>query len=198
MKKNCYWKLGSFRADQVAEYFQDESGGWRGRGKRDSPIYWIPSIGRDACFCLLFILAFLRLDEVIHDTFRHNFTKVMCSHEDVKIMKILKVQNGVKFTFRTLDATFYLNITIKKSLMHLNNVSSLTHLDKCVYKRPINVVLVYKNRIFARPTALLRKSFLSFSFFCFWSRVIWQVSVAATLRLYKQVCFIGNIGNFFK
>lgn len=51
--------------------------------------------------------------------------------------------------------------------MLLNNVSSLTHLDKCGYKRPINVVFVYKNRIFARPTALLRKSFLSFSFFLF-------------------------------
>lgn len=77
--------------------------------------------------------------------------------------------------------------------MLLNNVSSLTHLDKCGYKRPINVVFVYKNRIFARPTALLRKSFLSFSFFfCFWSCVIWQVSVVATFRLYKQVCFIGN------
>lgn len=109
LTKNCYWKLGSSRVNQVAEYFQDESGGRRGGGNRA-----FSRLGGDACFCLLFILAFLRLGEVIHDvTFSHNFTK-LCSHQDAKIKKILKVQNGVKFTFRTLDATFYLNITIKK------------------------------------------------------------------------------------
>ena len=98
----------------MAEYFQDESGGRRGGGNRDSPLYWIPSLGRDTCFCLLCILAFFRLGVVIHDTFSHNFTNVMCSHQDVQIEKVLKVQNGLKFTFKTLDATFYLNITIKK------------------------------------------------------------------------------------
>lgn len=120
-------------------------------------------IGGDARFCLLFILAVLK-GLVKWSPIHSVITSRKCA-----VTKMPKLRNSWQFKwskihFPNLRCHFLFKYHYKKTLMHLNNVSSLTQLDKCVYKRLVNVLFVYKNRTFTRPTCISQKV-ISFFFF---------------------------------